>query len=124
MLINLSNHPSAKWGDEQMQAATEQYGRVVDIPFPQVDSNGDEGYITSLADEYVSRVIAAAADGFATVHLMGEMTLTFALVCRLQRLGYPCVASTTERAVRELDDGSSEVRFKFVQFRTYSSASI
>lgn len=124
MLINLSNHPSAKWSDEQTQAAIKQYGSVVDIPFPQVDSNGDEEYIASLAEEYVSKVLDTVADSFATVHLMGEMTLTFTLVCRLQRLGYSCVASTTERAVREFDDGSSEVQFKFVRFRTYDSVSI
>ena len=94
------------------------------MPFPQVDSNGNEAYISSLADEYVSKIIDVAADNCVVVHLMGEMTFTFALVCRLQRLGYSCVASTTERTVRELDSGRREVWFKFTRFRMYEIVSV
>ena len=67
MLINLSNHPFAKWSKEQTQAAIHQYGNIVDMPFPQVDSNGNEAYISSLADEYVSKIIDVTTDGRAHV---------------------------------------------------------
>ena len=34
--INLSNHPSAAWGADQLAAAA-QYGTIVDVPFPNID---------------------------------------------------------------------------------------
>ncbi len=34
--INLTNHPSTKWGADQL-AAAKKYGNIVDIPFPAVD---------------------------------------------------------------------------------------
>lgn len=44
MLLNLSNHPSSLWCDEQKKAAETLFGEIVDLPFPQVDPNGDEAY--------------------------------------------------------------------------------
>lgn len=44
MLLNLSNHPSSLWCDEQIKAAETLFGEIVDLPFPQVDPNGDEAY--------------------------------------------------------------------------------
>jgi hypothetical protein len=41
----------------------------------------------------------------AAVHLMGEMTFTFALVRKLQAAGIRCVASTTARDVVEEGGG-------------------
>lgn len=118
MLINLSNHSSALWGKEQAQAAM-QYGDIIDLPFPEVDANGSEAYIAALADEYVVKIQQLAGSQYAVVHLMGEMTFTFALLKRLQPLGYICIASTSERRVIELEAGHKDVLFHFVQFRRY-----
>ena len=120
MLINLSNHPSARWSAQQAEAANRLYGEIVDLPFPQVDPNGDEAYVERLVDEYAGKVLQLAEKQPVTVHLMGEMTFCFALVSHLQKHDITCVASTTERIVKESGYGTKEVIFKFVQFRNYT----
>lgn len=119
MLINLSNHPLNVWKTEQINAANE-YGEIVNWEFPYVDPQGDEIYIENLAKKYVSKVLAEKAKGNdVTVHIMGEMTLTYAVVEALHALGIVCIASTTERMVTELEAGRKEVQFVFKRFRKY-----
>ena len=120
MFLNLSNHPSANWSQEQTEAAMRLYGEIVDLPFPAVAPDGDEDYIAALADEYCSKVLEYAKTQTVTVHLMGEMTLTFALLQQLQIQGVPCVASTTQRETVE-EDGVKKSIFRFVKFRKYQS---
>ncbi|MDR1653732.1 MAG: CRISPR-associated protein [Prevotellaceae bacterium] len=119
MLINLSNHPSANWQSEQLSAA-QSFGEITDISFPSVDPNGDESYIRTLCDEYVEKVIQSAQGTKATVHVMGEMTLTYSLVHALQSKGFICVASTSQRIIADKGDGVKEVQFVFNRFRKYS----
>ncbi len=119
MFLNLSNHPSANWSAEQTEAARRLSGEIVDMPFPAVDPAGDEDYIASLANEYCARVLETAGTQPLIVHVMGEMTFTFALVQRLHTIGIPCVASTTERVIVEHDRVKTSV-FKFIQFRKYT----
>lgn len=73
MLINLTNHPSALWDKAQQQAAS-QYGACMDLPFPAIDSEGDENYIDRLTDEYLQKILTLADGQTAeiTVHLMGD----------------------------------------------------
>lgn len=118
MLINLSNHPYSKW-DEKQKAAAEKFGETVDLPFPAIDTNGDENYINNLADEYLQKIKKMGEGKELTVHLMGEMTFTFALVKRLQAHGIICVASTSERIVDESVPGHKDVIFRFTKFRKY-----
>ena len=33
MFLNLSNHPSANWSQEQTEAAMRLYGEIVDLPW-------------------------------------------------------------------------------------------
>ena len=120
MFINLSNHPSTNWSAEQKDTAEQLYGEIVDLPFPVVDPAGDEEYIASLADEYCRKILDLSDGMPVTVHLMGEMTLTFALIQRLQIVGILCVASTTERVTNETPDGRKESFFKFIQYRKYT----
>lgn len=117
MLINLSNHPSSKWPKEQMEAA-KKYGEIIDMPFPVIDPAGDEEYVKETADEYVQKVLDIACDKQVTVHLMGEMTLTYALLERFKEHGIPCIAATTERIVSE-EKGVKVSIFRFVKFRYY-----
>ena len=35
MFINYTNHPSASWGEKQMDEA-KKYGEIVDMPFPNI----------------------------------------------------------------------------------------
>ncbi len=121
LLINLSNHPYEQWDITQKQAA-QAFGTCVDLPFPAVDPAGDEQYITQLAEEYrrhVHQLAETSVAGSVTVHLMGEMTFTYALLQMLREDGVPCIASTTERMSTDLGNGQKEMRFVFVRFRNY-----
>ena len=56
--------------------------------------------------------------GVTTVHLMGEMNFTFALITKLKARGIKCVASTTQRETVE-EGGVKVSKFNFVRFREY-----
>lgn len=119
MLINLSNHPTAMWLPEQVAAAHSAYGEVIDLPFPAVPADADEAAIQTIAQEYLHKVQTIAQSAEAVVHIMGEMTLTYALVCLLKQSGYTCVASTSVREVYEEEPGKKTAVFRFVRFRKY-----
>ena len=120
VFINLTNHPSATWGADQL-AAAELLGRVVDILFPIVSPDATTDEIHQQADKLVGTVLQMAENMDAiTVHVMGEHTLTYALVVRLKEKGIKCVASTSHRGDPIiLPNGDKLSRFKFVQFREY-----
>lgn len=113
MFINLSNHPSSNWTESQLAACG---GKVVDMPFPQVDPDGDEAYIEKLADEYLDKILKTK--DVSAVHIMGEMNFTYAMVSRLKTKGIKCVASTTKRETVE-ENGIKISKFNFVRFREY-----
>ena len=122
MFINISNHPLCNWSSHQL-AAVKEYGNVIDLPFPTVNPSGNEEYIRVLCDDYLKKINEICRDAArrvstATVHIMGEMTLTYALVNALQKQGAICIASTTERISVE-KDGMKTSEFRFVQFRKY-----
>ena len=113
-MINISNHPSTKWGDEQLKAA----GYVIDLAFPAVDPNASEGDLDALAHEYLEKVLGMDnPDG--VVHVMGEMGFTFKLVSMLKAAGLKVVHSTTERKSVVNADGTKTSLFQFCQFRRY-----
>lgn len=115
MFINLSNHPSIGWSKEQLEAA-QQYGEIVDLSFPNVEPSFTTKNVNELADVIVEGI--KDLDATPVVHVMGEMTFTYAIVTRLKALDITCVASTTERIVQE-ENGKRISEFKFVQFREY-----
>lgn len=119
MFINLSNHPSTLWSQEQLQAAN-HFGACIDIPFPIVAPDADKDQIATLAIEYFNKIKEVSNDNKEiTVHLMGEMTFVYSLLQLLQEAGIRTVASTTERQTKDLGDGQKESQFRFVQFRDY-----
>ena len=120
MFVNISNHPSKVWGKSQFSAA-QRWGDVVDYDFPIVSPSLNEIELSALADKVISEVVDLTAhhcEG-TVLHIMGEMTLTYVLVHRFQRMGYFCVASTTARTSEIHDDGTKISKFEFVQFREY-----
>ncbi len=119
MLVNFSNHSSALWSDKQIKTAVSTYGNIVDIAFPMVNPLEETDSILFMAEEYAKEIADLGSNKTITVHAMGELTLTFAVVAKLQSMGYTCVASTTERKVTLLDDNRKEVFFEFVNFREY-----
>ena len=117
MFINLTNHPSERWSQEQLNAAR-QYGEVFNLPFPIIEPTFSKEDIQCCVKDYV-KTIQGIKDDKTVVHVMGEMTFTYAIVERLKALGIICVASTTERLVKMMPDGKKISEFKFVQFREY-----
>lgn len=118
LFVNFTNHPSNKWGASQIEAAN-KYGTIVDIPFPAIPDEASHEDIQSLAALHLKSIDQIAQGASCTIHIMGEMTFTYAMVNLLKSHGYPCVASTSKRIVEELPDGSKNVKFEFCQFREY-----
>jgi len=122
MLLNLSNHPSLHWPDNQKSAAREQFGEIADLPFPAIDPEEGTEQIQSRAIEYEQIVVRQLQDQtIKAVHLMGEMTFTLVLTARLQKQGIQVYCSTTRRNVIEEKDGRKTTQFVFVRFRQYPS---
>lgn len=125
MLLNLSNHPLAKWSAEQREAAQRQFGRVQDVLFPAVDPTASLAAVEQVVDDRVQSCLdlfSAEPDTQSNaVHIMGEYTFTYLFVKEMAKRNVLCVASTTERIVTENADGSKTTVFKFVQFRPYST---
>ena len=117
MFINLTNHPSEKWSEEQLSAAR-QYGEIVDLSFPIIEPSYTKDDIMHLVKD-CTETIMGIKEGETVVHVMGEMTFTHNLVNALIERGVMCLASTTERNIIMLPDGRKISEFKFVQFREY-----
>lgn len=119
VFINLSNHNSADWGANQMEAAR-VYGRVIDIDFPQVDPYWTDAVFNRVVDTYYEKIMAYADP---VVMLQGEFVFTYRLADRLIGAGIKVVAVCSERrAVEYIDENGKYVKksgFVFVQFREY-----
>lgn len=119
VFVNLSNHPTTDWSEEQKTAAR-AFGEIVDIPFPSVPASCSDKEMGKLVDKAVGAVVKAAYPACeVTVHVMGEMTLTYRIVSMLKVRGIRCLASTTERMANDLGDGEKISQFNFVAFREY-----
>lgn len=119
ILINFSHHTSSEWEERQRKAA-QIYGRVIDLTFPDVDAmEADEEKTNELISSYIKKIRDLASGKKATIHIMGEMTFVFDMVTKLKKLGFTCIASTTERNVKDLGNGRRMTSFKFVKFREY-----
>lgn len=117
MFINLTNHPSEKWSEEQLKAA-QRYGEIVDMSFPIIEPTFTKEDVMFLVKECADTIMGIK-DGDTVVHVMGEMTFTYNIVNVLKPLGVICLASTTERNTVMMPDGKKISEFKFVQFREY-----
>ncbi len=128
--LNFTIHPSDSWQPPQREAAealvaamaddpAEAEVDIVDYPFPIVDPGADSQQIDLLADEIVADLFIRFDSSELVVHLMGEFTLTCALVARLQGEGVRVVASTTDRIVARGAGGQTTRTFSFRRFRDY-----
>lgn len=123
MFINISNHPSTGWGEKQWESAKE-YGKVVDLAFPNVNPEAGEKEVCDMAQELLGGVYELQwhyDEPCGMIHLVGEPTLTFAAVNLLQSRGFRVCTSTTKRISVENADGSITKRFEFVRFREYKA---
>ena len=126
MLINVSNHPSALWPSPETAAAVQEYGSVIDYPFPNIDPEAQTGDIREMAlharDEICAMFQRKEGEAQNAVLCQGEFTFAHALTTLLQQEGIPVVAATTQRITKEyVEDGvpKKESVFQFVQFRQY-----
>lgn len=118
MLINLSNHPSALWSEIQLAAAGAAFGAVIDLPFPHIPPEIGPEQVMAMALDFFRKIEELPGSPTA-VHIMGELTFTYALVGMLKQVNYTVVASTTHREVTLHPDGSKTSAFQFVRFRSY-----
>ena len=122
MLLNISNHPCEKWQEKQTAAAELAYGKIKDIPFPDISPMAESSEVKKLAETYYlqcKEILRSSNDKENAIHLMGEMTFTHHLVNLLQQQGFQCIASTTSRLVKENPEGEKTVKFDFQKFREY-----
>lgn len=120
MLLNLTNHPVICWPKVQQAEAERRWGRIIDLPFPAVDSDCPIGDVIAQAQEIVRQASALKP---SAVLCQGEMTMTVALVHYFQMEGIPIYAACCQRDVTMLKEKNGTMwknsRFCFVQFREY-----
>lgn len=121
VFLNLSNHPSAGWSDEQRHAALALGCRSLeDLPFPGVPPEADEAELATLA---AATLEAAMEHKPAAAMVAGEPGLVALLVAGLQARGVRCYTATTRREAVEALQADGTVRktstFRFVRWRAY-----
>lgn len=125
IFINISNHPSAGWSDEQRAAALNNANfdqLLVDIPFPNVSPEATSHDIYLLAKTVKSKAWSVAdmhgVDKLnITCMVQGEQTLCWYLTLLLNDWGVRVVVATTERVSVDNQDGTKTSAFRFVRFR-------
>ncbi len=123
ILINYTNHPSAKWSQDQMAAALEKWGRIIDIPFPQVEPEWDEAEVAACFDAFMTEVTEKLASPGLNVSaaeylIMGEFRYTYYSVRSLLAMGHKVYAHAGKREV-EVVDNKSIYTFRFGRFVEY-----
>lgn len=120
MLINISNHPSIYWSEEQLSVANKIWGGVYDIALPYISPQLDGKDVLHKAEIDVESYISIIQqyDIPSAFHVMGESVYCFHVVKLLKEAGYTIVASTSERCV-EYDRDNKISHFEFVKFREY-----
>lgn len=121
MLLNLSNHPSTSWPENQMKAAISQFEAVTDMPHPVIDPESDTDDVLLVAEDVYASIRKVDPQD---IHLMGEHTFCHALIPMLQNAGYPVWCSTTKRSVSHISETEVRRTFTFVRFRKYPAATL
>lgn len=119
IFVNHTNHASENWNAEQ-KAAAESYGKIIDVPFPEVPPNLTSSEIKQMVSKNLQEILKFKP---STVLCQGEFTYTFAMVRELKNLKIPVVAATSERIVEEIKEKDDSIKkistFKFLNFRSY-----
>ncbi len=118
IFINFSNHPSSKWSATQT-AEAEKFGKIVDIPFPDVDPAASKEDICKSAEKIVKKISDYHP---AYVLCQGEFCLSYQVISLLKKKGVTVGASCSKRLVEERTIGDRIEKlsvFQFEQFREY-----
>lgn len=121
MLINFTNHPSAKWSDEQMQAAITTYGSVIDFTFPQVLPTDTTDAIKEKTTDFLTNIKQFISESPETAHavlVLGEFVFTYQMVRLLELNNIAAVSTVTTREV--IEEGEKKISiFRFLGYRSY-----
>ncbi len=121
LFVNFTNHPSVKWDDLQLSKA-EDYGEIVDIPFPIVPANANEKTIRKIKEKCLAEINELDGE-IAAVLVQGESSLVYGIVHELKKSRIKVLAACSERNVVErLNDKGESVKetiFRFVRYREY-----
>lgn len=118
MFVNLSNHASLGWFEQQRKEAAMLGGEILDLGFPNVEPAWSEAEVARRAREFVE----ARVDLLKGVHhamVAGEPLMALHLVACLQERGLQCWTATTERRTEVRPDGAKVSVFEFVRFRAW-----
>lgn len=119
VFLNLSNHPSDGWSNEQkISALSLGCAEIVDEPFPNVDPMWDLQQVAEKAREVVDSIFKKHGNRIVHAMVEGEFSMTVELVKRLQGKGVKCYVATTERDV-VMEGDVKKSRFRFKRFREY-----
>lgn len=116
--INCSNHPSESWGMIQKMEA-QKYGKIIDIPFPQIKSTMGKRDIMQVVDQVYQEIIQYHPQA---VMCMGEYVTVYHLVSKLKASGIFVLATVSERKVTEMVINGQTIKnsvFEFQGFREY-----
>ena len=122
IFVNHTNHPAEGWGEEQKNAA-ENYGRIINMPFPDIPPEADSCQVKEMALTAANKIAELEPEA---VLCQGEFSYTFTLVDALIARGINVMAACSERVVRVWDDEEGRTHkdavFQFQQFREYLRA--
>jgi len=118
-LINISNHSSSSWGEEQKRG----WDRIIDISFPQISPAWGEETVRQRSKDLWEQVegIKIEQGTRPFIMLQGEFSLCYLLYEKLRNGGYKIAIPTTSREVIEETTSTGEVVkksiFRFVRWR-------
>ena len=117
--VNVSNHPSDRWSEEQRQAALHGglIDEIVDLPFPEINPTLCKGEVKKLAEDFLREHQNLLWDQDNIVLVQGEPIFSAHLREILLKNGILAVVATSRRIVEDLPDGRKAVKFEFVRFR-------
>lgn len=118
--INLSNHSSKNWSEEQLNSAKQYSENIIDIPYPNIPPTATQEQIRDIMKDTLEKVVEANPK---TVMCMGENITCHNFVKELEKLNIQTVATVT-KPVTEIvknDDGTERTvkTFNFEGFRDY-----
>ena len=116
VLINISETATKDWSKEQLKAAKQEYGTLVDLEIPYIKPD--------LSIDEIQLIIADFFQGIyqlspKAVHISGKGAFFFYLIGLLSQFEIPCIESTFEKQIRLTPEGEKEVYYTFCQFRSY-----
>ncbi len=122
MLINITNHPKDNWTKNQTEIAEKTYGKIYELPFPNILPELTTLEIIQLAKKYAEKVKQILSENISknnAVHVMGEFCFVYHLVRILKDNQIDVVASVSERIVVNEKNGIKTSKFDFYGFREY-----